>query len=325
MPKLLIKAAKELNIGVSTIVDYLLSKGYSVERKATFKLTDEMYEDLKLNYNFSTSKKVDLYKNPNDKINPIKADPKLEEDKIKHEIEQSFDKDNPYEIDILSLTKNGIDFEKRKIERKKIGNEFIDTIFSDIEAFSICLGAEENKLRNIANDFFKGEIPSDSNLILAHNSSMNAFQRYGAEYLALVLSLPKLPFKAVDAKQIFSELDIRNKNTTNPAFRIIINDKKYLIKFYEDLPNNFKSKEIAIIQDKTSRETIFYLSRAGQILPNQNVKNIIPTLTLFLRISTDPRTHILNYGLETGECSICGRKLTDPISIKKGIGPICGR
>lgn len=30
-----------------------------------------------------------------------------------------------------------------------------------------------------------------------------------------------------------------------------------------------------------------------------------------------------NYGKETGRCILCGRELTNPVSIEQGIGPIC--
>ncbi|NDC88159.1 MAG: hypothetical protein EB075_05030 [Bacteroidetes bacterium] len=37
----------------------------------------------------------------------------------------------------------------------------------------------------------------------------------------------------------------------------------------------------------------------------------------------DPLTVAIRYGKESGECSCCGRELTDPQSIERGIGPIC--
>jgi translation initiation factor IF-2 len=46
MDKRLVKVAKELNVGTSTIVEYLAGKGYDVENKPTAKITDEMYTDL---------------------------------------------------------------------------------------------------------------------------------------------------------------------------------------------------------------------------------------------------------------------------------------
>jgi hypothetical protein len=31
------------------------------------------------------------------------------------------------------------------------------------------------------------------------------------------------------------------------------------------------------------------------------------------------------YGHESGSCSICGRKLDNPLSVQMGIGPICAK
>ncbi|MEO0775173.1 MAG: translation initiation factor IF-2 [Bacteroidota bacterium] len=46
MAKRLIKIAKELNVGTSTIVEHLHNKGFDIENKPTSKVTDEMYEQL---------------------------------------------------------------------------------------------------------------------------------------------------------------------------------------------------------------------------------------------------------------------------------------
>ncbi len=46
MTKRLIKIAKELNVGTSTIVDFLKEKGYEIENKPTSKVSDEMYAEL---------------------------------------------------------------------------------------------------------------------------------------------------------------------------------------------------------------------------------------------------------------------------------------
>lgn len=40
-------------------------------------------------------------------------------------------------------------------------------------------------------------------------------------------------------------------------------------------------------------------------------------------VATDPAAAAKAYGLRTGSCSCCGRTLTDPESIERGIGPIC--
>lgn len=42
-----------------------------------------------------------------------------------------------------------------------------------------------------------------------------------------------------------------------------------------------------------------------------------------LKVLADPAQAAIAYGKEFGSCSVCGRELSDPISVSKGIGPIC--
>jgi translation initiation factor IF-2 len=46
MDRRLVKVAKELNVGTTTIVEYLTSKGYEIDNKPTAKIGDDMYLDL---------------------------------------------------------------------------------------------------------------------------------------------------------------------------------------------------------------------------------------------------------------------------------------
>ena len=50
---------------------------------------------------------------------------------------------------------------------------------------------------------------------------------------------------------------------------------------------------------------------------SDDVKSVI------LDAANDPLTAAIRYGKVSGECSCCGRELTDPQSIARGIGPIC--
>jgi len=42
-----------------------------------------------------------------------------------------------------------------------------------------------------------------------------------------------------------------------------------------------------------------------------------------LELSRNPKEAAIVHGKQFGECAICGRELSDPESIKRGIGPIC--
>ena len=322
--KMLIKVAMELNVSLSTIVHYLQSKGFEIENKPTFILTDAMYSELVQKFTISNLPKPEYIETASisneDTLNNEKD---ILNEPILLEIKERFTAENPHETFIIDSINKGIDFENRSPEKRQIGGETVETIFTDYEAYSICLGSEDTTLRKIARQYFKGNI-LDANLILAHNSCMSALQKYGAKYLSIIFSLPPLPFQAFDARQLFSEMDIRNQITDRPVFRIFIGEKKYTLKFYEITSKDFISKEIIAVNDKDTKQPFFYISRSGKILPIENITNIIPTLSIFLRNAVDFRTVILNYGLESGECSICGRTLTDPFFIRLGIGPVCG-
>lgn len=57
MAERLVKVAKELNVGLSTIVDYLVSKGFSIENKPTSLVSDEMYDELRMEFRSSMAEK----------------------------------------------------------------------------------------------------------------------------------------------------------------------------------------------------------------------------------------------------------------------------
>lgn len=53
------------------------------------------------------------------------------------------------------------------------------------------------------------------------------------------------------------------------------------------------------------------------------VKNLSAVADILKEISFDPQSAAENYGLQLGKCGCCQRTLTNPDSIKRGIGPIC--
>lgn len=67
------------------------------------------------------------------------------------------------------------------------------------------------------------------------------------------------------------------------------------------------------------------VSRSGHALPGSIPIAVSPIAQFFIRINDDMQRAILNYGLHSGECAICGRPLTDPRSLKNGIGPVCAQ
>ncbi len=66
----LVKISKELNVGLSTLVEYLNSKGYEVENKPTTKITEEMHDELLLEFSDSmeAKKKAEALKKEKEKV-----------------------------------------------------------------------------------------------------------------------------------------------------------------------------------------------------------------------------------------------------------------
>jgi len=83
MAGILVKIAKEFNVGVATVVDFLLSKGYNIDNKPNAKVDDAMYETLQKEYKGSADikEKADqiqigsVYKKPEEKLPPAPPPP----------------------------------------------------------------------------------------------------------------------------------------------------------------------------------------------------------------------------------------------------------
>ena len=62
----------------------------------------------------------------------------------------------------------------------------------------------------------------------------------------------------------------------------------------------------------------------GKVTPQGCDSRLSDTVKeVILGAANDPLNAAIKYGKVSGECSCCGRELTDPRSIERGIGPIC--
>lgn len=71
------------------------------------------------------------------------------------------------------------------------------------------------------------------------------------------------------------------------------------------------------------RESGTYLGKfaAGRFVRSRDCDEL--TQAKLISIAKDPLAHAIAHGKLTGSCAICSRKLTDPESVERGIGPIC--
>lgn len=74
---------------------------------------------------------------------------------------------------------------------------------------------------------------------------------------------------------------------------------------------------------KTSRWAgwTFLKVQAGD--ENWRIKTPLRRAAVYRLILADVNKAFTNYGLQIGKCGICGKALTVPESIQRGIGPVC--
>ena len=85
---------------------------------------------------------------------------------------------------------------------------------------------------------------------------------------------------------------------------------------------NSKNAGAIYVKAGSSFESEYY----GKVLNGQfyKMRTAPDSVTEALQaLASDPTATAVAYGRETGICSCCGRTLTDPESIARGIGPIC--
>jgi hypothetical protein len=314
--KRLLQIGKELNIGLATLIDYCERLGY-ISLSPHSKIHSEIESQI-----------IELHNNRIVKPTIIQQG-EFEVSSLS-ELPVVFNQNNPFQLEQHRLLSEGDIFSHRQKRTLYFEDSKVETVFSDFEANSICMGLDDRHFRHIARKYFNTNEQLADEQIEVHSIAMKALEKYGGKALLFFISLPPLPFKAVNATQIFSELDKRRNKQEFPILRISFRNvhnqiEKIQIAYYAEKSKvgRIRFDDVLSVKNRSTGQQLFCVSRGGYVVPERNAKEIIPVLQVFVRFSTDTTQAFLNYGLETGECAICGRELTDPESIRLGIGPIC--
>jgi hypothetical protein len=324
------KLANELNIGVDTISTILGNKelihpNYKIDVPSEKKILNVLEKARLLLHNKVNNDITDLEL-------AIKSviESGVDYSNNLYKYPEEFIEINEFEHETESLISAGGNYSKRKLKKLEFKNQQIKSIFTNFEVSSICLGLTDRHAKHIARKYFSKKA-DNTDLFELHEIAMNTYKKYGSEMIAFILALPPLPFKVKNYQNIFAELDKMAAKQSFPVMRFSFKNQdgkkeKINFTFYSNGIVDKKRKpntDIITIKNRTTGKAIMRITRSGIVLPSQNAKNIIPILDLYYSISNNPRKAIINYGLETGECSICGRELTDKASIKRGVGPVC--
>ncbi|MEP4532685.1 MAG: DUF6011 domain-containing protein [Cyclobacteriaceae bacterium] len=235
-----------------------------------------------------------------------------------------FTKENPYSEVIYQMVFNESKFDLRleKTFTLKTGESF-STILNITEAAILCGGMEDYRARKFHELYFSYRISREDEIEMLFIANM-ALKKYGPDIVKWCLSLPKLPFRAVNATKLFHEFDHPRLRDETPIFHTLYvdsdgNKKRIVLSFYKE-----KFRDVIEVKEASSNKRVMLVSRSGQVLVEPNIRDINPILMLFKRFDSDMKEMMIHFGLETGQCGRCLRPLTDPESIRKGIGPVCG-
>lgn len=193
--------------------------------------------------------------------------------------------------------------------------------------FSICNGLPNRKANILALKYFANKF-SNKDVELA-KKIVAKWQEKEGEKLKSKFYLPEIKeYEILGIEPLFEILDERAQNITQPFFRFLYNsvdgkEEKFQISFFEDKSKGFADDNQLIVKNITRKRALFFVSRDGSYKPCEGAIEFLPSLACFKGFLGDIENQIVEYGLKTGECGICGKKLKDEKSIKLGIGPVC--
>jgi hypothetical protein len=221
-----------------------------------------------------------------------------------------------FRVPLLSLK---TDFFKEKIGQINYNNyTTLETHFTNLQALNLCQKMTSPFTRNICRQYLK--ISSESTLYLyqLHYIANKALSLFGGKILSFILSLPEIDFKS------HSAFEIRTYEKVIPEFPVLTFSTgidKFKIAFFLKQRKGTKSlvPDFKVMHSRYATP-IGHLDQEGYIWTK--LAEFKPFLNLFYEASDKGRVKVFA-GVMTGHCAICNKPLTDPISLRIGIGPTC--
>lgn len=128
---------------------------------------------------------------------------------------------------------------------------------------------------------------------------------YIGSLLERPLARPDAPIQGIDLRSV-------------PTGRYAAEDKEGVLRFFKiDNVQKGRWEGWVFVKAMASND----LWKVGSQRPNQAYSG--KSMHAMSLIAENPEAASARYGQEIGVCGVCGRTLTDPDSIRRGIGPVC--
>lgn len=192
----------------------------------------------------------------------------------------------------------------------------IETHFSDLQAICLCGGTLDSRFHSIYNKYNRKEILSDEDIFLAHTLAMKILKEHGSSRVNFLLTLPEVPMSLTNVEKVFTQFHGKVDKEQFLLSITLEGDIKY------DLYLAAK-KDTILIKPMDSEQLIGEIKRTGEYNSFHKSLRLKPVINLFINFFENPMKAIVYFGMKTGKCSFCKRKLTDARSKYYNYGKDC--
>ncbi len=245
--------------------------------------------------------------------------------KITNELEKEFKKNfkkgkNKINKPLGGFEDNFFDKEQQIVHFK--GKTSIRSHFSDIEAAAICSKMSDGIIRYYAKEF-SVETSEKHKLFLKyqlHYLSMKALNFYGGHILTFIFKLKIFPGKRKNAKILTaSKKHFYEVDPTLPelGFFTVGENEKCFIRFSREIDR--KKTHFSFTVYNRYRRPLYSVNDRGALITNY--ENRFPRISIFTEFINGEKK--MYSGYDNIYCDICGRELTDKLSVLYGRGPSC--
>ncbi|WP_152559817.1 DUF6011 domain-containing protein [Hymenobacter sp. IS2118] len=201
----------------------------------------------------------------------------------------------------------------------EFANKNLPSFFTHQQASNLCGKMADPIARDIATKF-NHDSQQTYNL---HFLANQALEYYGGHVITFLLGLRKFELhKKITSIKVPTNYHITSASIDFPTITLTAAHKeKYTIVFHLQEGELANSTSKVRIYSKSLANRIGSVNEQGRFI--QNIDGAKPFAILFCEFVRGRKMIEFSSGVETGSCFACGKTLTNSISIKYGIGPIC--
>ncbi|MBJ6146313.1 DUF6011 domain-containing protein [Hymenobacter sp. BT559] len=207
----------------------------------------------------------------------------------------------------------------------------VHTKFTDNQAANICGKMADAYARNVALKYpeVAHQVQGSIYRYQLHYLANKALAIYGGAVLTFLAGLRPLKFNNTSAYSIKRFVPVQNVLATEVDFPTLtfqsIGGNEFTLAFHLAMAGSKGRRPVQIFRNRIKVGSIGFRGEAFDASGNAltKVMAVKPSLLIFCDYLKSSKNPAFYSGVETGSCFVCGRLLTDPRSIRYGIGPTC--